>query len=71
MVCESSDLAYTSGDTILLSPFATSSEFLTIGNTNTQTVINTTGILLPNSGGIPSAIDPTKWSLYAEITRVF
>lgn len=71
LVCTSSDLAYNVGDTIELGSFITSSSFLTIGSTNTQTVISTSGILLPDSGGTPSAIDDSKWKLNVTITRVF
>lgn len=71
LVCTSSDLAYNSGDSIDLSSFITTSSFITIGNTTTTTVINTTGILLPDSGGTPSAIDESKWKLIVTTTRAF
>lgn len=71
LTCTIPDLAYTIGDTMLLSPFITSNQFLTVGSTNTTVAINTSGILLPNGNGTPTAIDSTRWKLTTEITRIF
>ena len=54
------------------STYSVESKYLrTSGSTNTQAVISTSGILLPDSGGTPSAIDDSKWKLNVTITRVF
>jgi hypothetical protein len=69
--CTSADLVYNVGDIMILSPYITSTEFLTVGSTNTTVAINTSGILLPNGSGTPTTIDSTKWKLTTEITRIF
>lgn len=71
LLCTDADLAYDTGDSIILNSFITSNDFTTLGTTSTQAVISTSGILLPNSGGTPSAITPSKWKLLLHIERAF
>lgn len=70
--CITADLDYTIGDKICLTPFYTSSEYFSVGNTPTTTVINSTGILLPATGTNPTAaITPSNWKFNIYIERAF
>ena len=71
LVCVSDDLAYTTGETVEMAPYITSSEYFFIGNTKTSTVINSSGLLLPDANGTPSAITDSKWKFFINIERAF
>ena len=72
LVCTINDLDYTVGDTICLAPFYTTTEYFSVGNTLTTTVINSTGIKLPTSGNDPTgAITAANWKFDIEIERAF
>lgn len=71
LVCIDDDLAYTTGETVEMAPYTTSSEYFFIGNTKTNTVINSSGLLLPNSSGVPTAITASRWKFFINIERAF
>ena len=71
LVCVDDDLAYNIGESVELAPYTTTNEYFFIGNTKTSTVINSSGLLLPNSSGVPTAITASKWKFFINIERAF
>lgn len=71
LVCIDDDLAYNIGESVELAPYTTTNEYFFIGNTKTNTVINSSGLLLPNSSGVPTAITASKWKFFINIERAF